>query len=194
MRNPDADPNKIRDMLYDARGKNPGEAGSITKADFNDGMKNLIDLKTPDGQDRSHERDVFLKRFAPTIDPSMSDPSNESYGHHTALGLQKMYELEKFLPSEEKRLGINWRNLYTPGNAEYFGDKIGKFRASMQEAAGYQREIGGKNLTAGKLTGVDIVNIPAGMSPADAVKWIKDKNITSGTKIRLPDGREGVAP
>lgn len=192
-RDPNVDPQKVRDAIFEARSKDPGEPGSMTQADFKAAIQNLDDIKTPEGQERSHERDTFLKRFAATIDPSMGDTRSDQFGHHTALGLQKMYETEKALQAKEKELGPNWRTLYDPNSPNFFGKPVNimKYRATMQEAADYQATLSGKNLTGNNstITGVDIVNIPAGMSPDEVMKKYK-----SGQRIRLPDGRTGTVP
>ena len=39
------------------------------------------------------------------------------------------------------------------------------------------------------VTGMQTLEIPAGMSPADAMKWAKDKG---AKEVRLPDGRIGT--
>lgn len=193
MRDPNADPQKLTQKIFDARAKDPGEAGSLTKADFTDLQKQLIDLKTPEGLERTSERNEFFKRFAPTIDPSMGDIESFQFGHHTALGQQKMYEAEKALRNEEKRLGPDWRKLYDPSSPQYFGkpENIMKYRASMQAATKYQADMSDKNLTGPgkKETGAEVINVPPGMSPGDAMKAYK-----SGTRLRLPDGRTGVVP
>jgi hypothetical protein len=164
MRKDDADPQKIRQMLFDARTKEPGEPGSLNKSDFNDLQKNLIDLKTPEGQERGSERGEFMKRFAATIDPSMGDTSNLSYGHHTALGETKMYEAEKALRVREQQLGPDWRKLYDPSSSEYFGKpaNLMRYQASMQGAADYQANLGGKNLTGPGKTdaGTEVKDLP----------------------------------
>lgn len=166
MRKDDADPKKIRQMLFDARTKEPGEPGSLNKSDFNDLQKNLVDLKTPEGQERSSERNEFMKRFAATIDPTMGDtsPSNFAYGHHTALGEQKMYEAEKALRSSEQRLGPDWRKLYDPSSPEYFGKpaNIMRYQASMQAATKFQAQFSGSNLTGPDktITGTETKDLP----------------------------------
>lgn len=197
MRDPNADPQAIRNAIFDARTKDPGEAGSITKADFADLQKQLIDLKTPEGAALASDRSDFLKRYAPTIDPSMGDIQSMQFGHHTALGLQKMYEVEKTLGRQEqmsRKAGQDPHSLYDPASPNFFGkpENLMKYRATMQDAATYQASLGGsKNLTAPGTTetGAEVITIPPGMSPADAMKAYK-----SGTKIKLPDGRTGVVP
>ena len=46
----------------------------------------------------------------------------------------------------------------------------------------------------GEVLGVDTVNVPAGYTPEQTTKWLKDKKIPSGKPIRLPDGSPGFAP
>jgi hypothetical protein len=182
MRDPNADPQKIRDIIFDARSKDPGTVGSITKGDMADLQKYLNDLKTPEGMARTTERNEFFKRYAPTIDPSMGDPANQTFGHHTALGLQKMYEAEKAMGAAEQSLGKDWRKLYDPNDPQFFGRpaNLMKYQASMQAAAAYQTSMGSKNLTGPDktVTGVDVKDAPPmeGAQKAPDGNWYIQKD------------------
>lgn len=158
MRDPNADPQKIEDMIFDARTKEPGTPGSLTKADMADLQKQLVDRKTPQGMALAQDRAEFFKRFAPTIDPSMGDVKSLQFGHHTALGMQKMYEAEKAarrMEEDLKRQGKDPHALYDPTSPDFFGRpaNIMKYRASLQDSMRYQADIS-------KVTGVEATNIP----------------------------------
>lgn len=189
MQDPNSDPDKVMATIMEARAKDPGSVGSLTKADFNDLQKQLVDRKTPQGMALAQDRAEFFKRFAPTIDPSMGDVQSMQFGHHTALGNQKMYEAEKAarrMEDDLKRQGKDPHGLYDPSSPDFFGKpaNIMKYRASLQDSVNYQKQLGQETVT-----GVQVIDLPKGMTPTEAAK-----NYKSGTKIRLPDGRTGTVP
>ena len=170
---PNSDPREISQMIFEARTKDPGEQGSLNKSDFADLQKQLIDRKTPEGAALTQDRNEFFKKFAPTIDPSMGDASSLQFGHHTALGLQKMYLAEKDARRAEdalRKAGKDPHSLYDPSSPDFFGrpGNIMKYRASMQDATNYQASLG-KNLTGPgtTVTGVSVEDAPLFKPPAD---------------------------
>lgn len=146
MRDPNLDEQKVSDALYEARAKDPGDPGSLSKADFADLQKQLIDRKTPQGMALQQDRAEFFKRFAPTIDPTMGDVQSIQFGHHTALGMTKMYEAEKAarrMEEDLKKQGKDPHALYDPSSPDFFGKpaNIMKYRASLQDSLTYQKDI-----------------------------------------------------
>jgi hypothetical protein len=199
---PNADVQAVRTAILDARTKDPGAPGSLTKADMADLQKQVDDLKTPQGAALAADRNEFFKQYGPTIDADMK------LGEPTPLGAQGIYRAEKDARRQEQVLrqkGIDPHALYDP-SSEYFLGKpavIGKYRASLADTAAYKAQLNADknrplstNLTGdgSTVTGVQTLDIPAGMSPADATKWAKDKGAQSGAKVKLPDGRIGTVP
>lgn len=180
---------KISDTgpIYDARIN-----GKLNRGDFNQALKDFTEYRSPNGEPLAKDRTEFFKRFAPTIDPSMGDVQSMQFGHHSALGLTKMYEAEKAarrMEEDLRKAGKDPHLLYDPASPEFFGRpaNIIKYRASLQDSQKYQKELGIK--PAGTVTGVEVIEIPRGMTPAEAMK-----NYKSGTRIRLNDGRTGTVP
>ncbi len=193
MRDPNADPQEINKMIFDARTKDPGTPGSLTKDDFNDLQKQFVDLKTPQGAALAQDRNEFFKRYAGSIDATLAQQ-----GIHSALGEQKMYLAEKDARRQEdqlQRAGQDPHSLYDPASPNFFGNpkNLMKYQVSMKDADIYGRSVGtgSMNLTGPDkaITGTEVIDIPAGMSPVVAMKQYK-----SGTRIRLPDGRMGTVP
>lgn len=201
MNEPNADYEKVRAAIFAARSKDPGTPGSLSKADHADLMKNLEDVKTPAGQALAADRGEFFKRYAPTIDLTMTDEKSMTFGRHSALGAQKMYEAEKAARRAEEQLKKQGRDphaLYDPASPDFFGKpaNLSRFQVTMQQAAEFQkqqqqqasqpRNPGGQGE---KVLGVEVIDLPPGLSPADAMKRYR-----SGTRIRLYDGRIGTVP
>lgn len=181
---PNADPQEVRRAIIDARAKDPGAPGSLSKSDFTDAMKNLEDIKTPAGAALAQDRTEFFKRYAPTIDPSMGNIESPQFGHHTALGLQKMYGAEKDarrLEADLKAKGQDPHSLYDPASPNFFGRpaNLMKYRASMQEATGYQARLNEKSPGT---------NPPAAPQPGDITQGYKFK----GGDPSKPDSWEKV--
>ncbi len=133
---PSADPQKVRAAIMEARAKDPGTPGSLNKADFAEAMKNLEDVKTPQGAALAQDRNEFFKRFAATVDPAIG-----STGQHSALGSQKMYEAEKAARRAEadaKAKGQDPHSIYDPSSPNYFAKQISRFRPTLQEINNYQ--------------------------------------------------------
>ena len=199
---PNADVQAVRTAILDARTKDPGTPGSLTKADMADLQKQADDLKTPQGAALAADRNEFFKQYGPTIDPEMK------LGNPTPLGAQGIYRAEKDARRQEQVLrskGIDPHSLYDP-SSEYFLGKpanIGSYRPSLADKAAYEAQLkadakrpASVNLTGNgnSVTGIQTLEIPAGMSPADAIKWAKEKGAQSGAKVKLPDGRIGTVP
>lgn len=161
MRDPNADPEKVKAAIFDARAKDPGTPGSINKADFADLQKNLLDLKTPQGQALAKDRDEFFKRYAGTIDGYLAQ-----YGLHSALGQQKMYLAEKDAIRQEQMLkskSQDPQSLYDPASPNFFGrpENLARYHVSMQEAmdfnSGKNVNLTGPNKT---ITGISVEDKP----------------------------------
>lgn len=166
---PDADPNATRAAIIAARAKDPGTPGSINKADFADLMKNLDDIKTPQGMAVAQDRNEFFKRYAGTIDGYLAQ-----YGIHSALGQQKMYLAEKDAIAQEriiKAKGEDPRSLYEPSSPNFFGrpENIARYHITMQQGLDFANDKGSANLTGpGKtITGVTVQDAPAFKPPAN---------------------------
>lgn len=202
LRDPNFDPEKVRAAILDARGKPPGTPGSLTKADMADLQKQVDDVKTPQGAALAGDRNEFFKQYGPTIDPEMK------LGNPTPLGAQGLYRAEKDARRQEQVLrakGIDPHSLYDPSSEYFLGkpDRIGSYRPSLADKAAFDAQLkadakrpASVNLTAdgSTVTGIQTLEIPAGMSPTDAIKWAKDQGAKSGAKVKLPDGRFGTVP
>lgn len=198
LRDPNADPEKVRSAIFEARSKDPGTPGSLTKTDMADLQKQVDDLKTPQGAALAADRNEFFKQYGPTIDPEMK------LGNPTPLGAQGLYRAEKDARRQEQVLrakGTDPHLLYDP-TSEYFLGKpanISSYRPSLADQAAYNAQLkadknrpaASVNLTGNgsTVTGMQTLEIPAGMSPADAMKWAKDKG---AKQVKLPDGRIGT--
>lgn len=205
MRDPNAEPQTIRNAILEARVKDPGAPGSITKADMTDLQKQLDDLKTPQGAALASDRNEFLKQYGPTVDPEMK------LGNPTPLGAQGLYRLEKDARRQERELqgkSIDPHSLYDPNSQYFLGkpDRIDSYRPSLADKTAFEARLKADktrpaavqpgqsvNLTGnGSVTGMQTLAIPAGMAPGDAMKWARDKGAKSGDKVKLPDGRIGT--
>ncbi len=163
MRAPDADLPKILNDAYDARGKDPGTAGSLTRADFNEIRGEISGRRDPVQAALDKSRGEFFNRYISTIDPNR-DKATGLGG--SALGDQKIYQaaqdakrLERVLESK----GQDPHSLYDPTSPNFFGKSIQKYRPTMQEETDFKKqlqadksrkEIENVSSTAGKATGV----------------------------------------
>lgn len=161
MADPNMDYGVVRSAIIEARSKDPGAAGSLSKADYDDAMKNLADLKTPEGQALTQDRNEFVKRYAGTIDGYLAE-----MGVHSALGQQKIYAFERDarrLERELKKKGQDPHSLYDHTSPNFFGKpgNLQKYQVSMQDAMAYSASIN-KNLTAPgtTITGVEVTDMP----------------------------------
>ncbi len=176
------------DAAWKARLTDPGKPGSQTERDFNTVRTEIAAIKTPDGEALGKDRNEFFKHYAASIDGAMD------LSGHSALGSQKVYEAQMDARRQEaalKQKGINPHELYDPASPNFFGKSLSKYHVSLQDAMNYQTQLGkNTNLTGpGKqTTGQETVEIPAGMSPAEAMKKYP------GQTVRLPDGREKTLP
>jgi hypothetical protein len=141
MRDPNADPDKVRGMIFDARAKDPGTPGSINKADFADLQKQLEDIKTPQGVALASDRNEFFKRYAGTIDGYLPQA-----GTHSALGQQRMYAAEKDAIRQERALkaaGQDPQSIYDPTSPNFFGrpENMARYHISMDDAVKYNQEL-----------------------------------------------------
>jgi hypothetical protein len=174
---------------------------NLTRTDLNDLVKRLQESRSPDGQTIGKDRDNFIKKFGPLIDGDYKF----QYQQHSLLGSQQMYQFEWDARAKEnavRQAGRDPHGVYNPSSPDYFGApaNIARYRVSAQEAQAYeklQKDIDkatsqeNKNLTGpGKtITGTQVIDIPPGMTPAQALEWARDNNVSVGTSLRLPDGR-----
>lgn len=131
MADPNADPGKVRQAIIDARSKDPGTPGSLSKADYDDAMKNLSDLKTPEGMALTSERNEFIKRYSVVI-----GGKDYEFGLKTAQGETAIYQLEKDARRQEAMLkakGQDPHSLYEPSSPNFIGKNISKYQVSMQQ-------------------------------------------------------------
>lgn len=181
------DPNVIRQAYIDKK---------IDRTDRDDLLKTFSDMKTPAGESLKVERNEFFKRFQLSIDAGMEGDKP------TALGQLKMYEAEMAARRKEAELrakGEDPHSLYDPTSKNYFGkqENILKYTATLSDNMAYKAKMQATrslNLTSGgsEITGIEVIDIPEGMSPADVLK-----KYAPGTRIRIqtPDGpREGTVP
>lgn len=188
---PTGDPNKITDIgpITQAR-----IDGKLSKADYKELREEITLARTPEGDRLGTARTEFFKRYSATIDTAMD------LGGHSALGSQKIYEAEMEARRRETQLrekGLSPHLLYDPASEHFFGKPatLSRYQVSMKEAMDYQKALRDAkpsiNLTAPgtTVTGMEIMDIPAGMSPAQAMK-----NFKPGVRVRLPDGRIGTVP
>jgi hypothetical protein len=174
---------------------------NLTRTDLNDLVKRLQESRSPDGQTIGKDRDNFIKKFGPLIDGDYKF----QYQQHSLLGSQQMYQFEWDARAKEnvvRQEGRDPHGVYNPSSPDYFGApaNISRYRVSAQEAQAYeklQKDIDkatsqeNKNLTGpGKtVTGTEVIDIPPGMTPAQALEWARNNNVSVGTSLRLPDGR-----
>lgn len=200
---PNADAQKIRQTILEARTKDPGTEGSITKADMADLQKQVDDIKTPEGAALASDRNEFFRQYGPTIDPEMK------LSNPTPLGAQGIYRAEKDARRQEQALrarGVDPHSLYDPSSQNFLGkpERIGAYRPTLAELAAFAAQqkarekaaAGSVNLTSNgsTVTGIQTLEIPPGMAPADAPKWAREQGAKSGDKLKLPDGRIGTVP
>lgn len=175
--------------IYDARIN-----GKLNRGDFNQALKDFTEYKSPGGESLSRDRADFFKRYAPTIDPSIGDINSMQFGHHSALGLQKMYEAERAARRAEedaRKRNQDPHTVYDPSSPDFFGkpQNLMKYRASMQESAAFQAEISKGKVSANPsgqgetVVGVDVKDAPAFKPPAG---W---QFSASRQQYRDPDGK-----
>lgn len=129
------------DPIYKARQEN-----RLSKSDFTQALKDFTEYKSPQGEALGKDRSEFFKRYAPTIDQTMGDVTSMQFGRHSALGMQKMYEAEKAarrMEEDLRKAGKDPHGVYDPSSPDFFGKpaNIMKYRATMQDAVNYQKEI-----------------------------------------------------
>lgn len=130
---PNADPAKVRQAIIDARSKDPGTPGSISKADYDDAMKNLSDLKTPEGQALASERNEFMKRYTITV-----GGPDYGFGLKNEKGEMALYRLERDAIRQERQLkasGQDPHSLYDPNSPNFIGKpaNLQRYQVSMQD-------------------------------------------------------------
>lgn len=141
LADPNADLDSIRQRVWDARGKDPGEKGSINQSDFDGLLKNIVGRKTPEGSALAQDRGEFFKKYDASIDGAMA------MGEHSALGKQRMYQAEQDAIRREadlKRQGKDPHQIYNPSSPDFFGkpENLAKYAVSFQDAQKYDRDIG----------------------------------------------------
>ncbi len=198
MNLPDGDPNKINNLnaIREAYAPTDGSRGRLSRSDEEWLEKRFKEDRSPQGVALSAERTEFVKRFSTTIDGAFSLVT----GNHSELGNQKIFEFQKDAARQEEMLrakGEDPHSLYDPTSKNYLGrpEYLAKYRVSQQENTNYINSLnklqkpppGAAEPAKEKPAG--IVDIPRGMTPAEAMKLYN-----SGTKIRLPDGRIGTVP
>jgi hypothetical protein len=150
----------------------------------------------PGGEALKRDHAEFFKQYGPTIDPEMK------LGNPTPLGAQAMYRAEMDAYRQEEALrqrNIDPHELYQPNSPNFLGKNISSYRPSLADQAAYNSQLktdrnrpaASVNLTANGsvVTGIQTLEIPDGMSPADAMKWAREKG---AKQVKLPDGRIGT--
>ena len=105
----------------------------MNKADFDDAMKNLSGLKTPEGIALSSDRNEFIKRYTIAI-----GGPDYGYGLKTEKGEIAIYQLEKDARRQEallKTKGQDPHSLYDPSSPNFLGkpSNLQKYQVSMQD-------------------------------------------------------------
>lgn len=161
--------------------------GKLSTADYNFLQKEYQAIKTPEGQALASDRNAFFKQYTGAIAGRTYDP---------VLGDPKLYAAEmdaRRVENDLRKKGLDPHLAYDPSSEYFLGRpaRIQKWQSSMQQdlttRATAPKPV--KNLSDEPLLGIEVQDIPDGMSPADAVKKFK-----SGTRVRLPDGRIGTVP
>lgn len=169
--------------IYDARIN-----GQVNRTDFEDLKKEFTEDETVEGKVLAKSRGEFMKRMERSIDGGM-----DQFGH-SALGDQKIYQFEKDARRKEDELrkkNIDPMELYDPSSPQYFGkpENLAKYHVSLQDVMNSQKAAPPKTLNNEPVTGVEVFDIPPGMSPAEAVK-----KFGGGARVRLPDGGTATLP
>lgn len=172
---PNADSQKVRQSILEARTKDPGSPGSITKADMADLQKQVDDLKTPEGVALASDRNEFFKQFGPTIDPEMK------LGNPTPLGAQGIYRAEKDARRQEQDLrarGIDPHSLYDPQSQYFLGkpDRIGAYRPSLADLSAFAAQQKERDKAAG------ITSPGVAVKPGQSVNLTGNGSVVTGMK------------
>lgn len=128
LRAPDADPDTVMQKAWDARLKDPGQAGSMTEQDFNQFRQEVVARKTPEGAALERDRSLFFKQYAGTIAGTGYDP---------AMGSPKLYNAEADARRMESMLrskGLDPHLAYDPSSEYFLGrpQRLQKWQQSMQ--------------------------------------------------------------
>lgn len=181
---PDADVDAVVKAATEARVKDPGSPGSITQQDYNTIRNEAAGRKTPEGQALAADRGEFFKRYAASIDPTMQEKLD-------TRSSAQFYRAEMDARRQEavlKQKGLDPHLVYDPRSEYFFGksENLAKYNVSLADkvkakALDLQSGI---NLTGpGKTTtGSETIEIPAGMSPEEALEKY------AGKTVRLPNG------
>jgi len=126
-------------------------------------------------------------------------------GRHSALGEQRIYQVERALKAREtelKNAGKNPRDLYDPSTKEFFGApaNIRRYQVSLQDAQKYQDQIG-KPAAAPEPTAPGVPAPASAATPekaaAVAAQPIRAVNRTTGQALVLQNNQwvpEIIAP
>lgn len=177
---PNADPAKVRQAIIDARSKDPGTPGSLSKADYDDAMKNLADLKTPEGQALASERHEFIKRYSIVV-----GGKDYGYGLKTEQGEVNLYRLEKDALRMERDLKVRGQDphsLYDPASPNFLGKpaNLSRYQVTMQQQL--QQPPTAKESSVGDIISIDRQNTK--FNPPPDWKYSPSRN-----QYRSPDGK-----
>lgn len=152
MRDPNADPDAVMEKAWDARLKDPGEAGSMTERDFNQFRQEIVGRKTPEGSALERDRASFFKQYAGAIAGLQYSPQ---------IGDPKIYNAEQDARRMENYLrtkGLDPHLAYDPSSEYFLGkpDRIKKWAGSMQIDLGdmAQQPKPGERVTPPSLRGI----------------------------------------
>lgn len=129
LRAPDMDPDQTMQRAWDARLKEPGQAGSLSEKDFNQFRQEVIARKTPEGAALEHDRSLFFKNYAGAIAGNTYNPS---------IGDPKLYNAEqdaRRMESMLKQKGLDPHLAYDPSSEYFLGrnERIAKWAGGMQQ-------------------------------------------------------------
>lgn len=128
MRDPNADPEKVMERAWDARLKDPGEAGSLTERDFNQFRQEMVARKTPEGAALEKDRAAFFKNYGQAI---------AGVGYTPQLGDPKIYKAEmdaRRVENDLRKKGLDPHLAYDPSSEYFLGKdaRIKSWAGSMQ--------------------------------------------------------------
>lgn len=140
LRAPDMDPDQTMQRAWDARLKEPGQAGSLSEKDFNQFRAEVVARKTPEGAALEHDRGLFFKNYAGAIAGNTYNPS---------IGDPKLYNAEqdaRRMESMLKQKGLDPHLAYDPSSEYFLGrnERIAKWAGGMQQDLATRAEPGAK--------------------------------------------------
>lgn len=128
LRATDTDTDTVMTKAWDARLKDPGQAGSLSEHDFNQFRQEVIARKTPEGAALEKDRGQFFKNYAQSI---------VGRGYDPVMGSPKLYEAEMDARRREadmRKAGKDPHSLYDPSSPDFLGKPqwLQKAAGSMQ--------------------------------------------------------------